>query len=95
MTIRERLTNAQIAIMRSLFRRGAAVRPVSLDHPWQRKPAILLCRRGLIEIWYRQTFGDDFALRGPFVSLSTAGAQLVDALFNRAPRRLSGAEQQP
>lgn len=92
MTLRERLTNSQIVIMRSLYLRGGG-RPVTPDADWQREFAPGLARRGLIEIWYRQAFGDDFALRGPFLALTLAGGRLADTLFNRVPRRLSGAEQ--
>ncbi len=87
------LGNSQIVILRSLFMRGAAVRPVALERSWQREFTPSLTRRGLIEVWYRQPLDDDFALRGPFISLSVAGARLAAALFNRAPRRFSGAEQ--
>ena len=91
MTGRPLLGRSQSAVLKSLFARGAALRPVSLERDWQRKFAPSLSRRGLIEIWYRQTFGDDFSLRGPFITLSVAGAALANVLFNRAPRRLSGA----
>ncbi len=93
MTVRERLSSAQIAIMRSLFQRGASVRPVSLDHQWQRKPAAALSRRGLVEIWYRQAIGEQPAWRGPFCALTLVGAQLAEKFLNPAPRGLSGAEQ--
>ena len=86
----KRLTNSQIVILRSLFRRSGG-RPVSLDATWQREFTSGLSRRGLIEIWYRQVMGDDFALRGPFLTLSIAGERLASAIFNRAPRRLLGA----
>ena len=92
MSLRERLTNSQVVILRSLHLRSGG-RPVTLDADWQREFAAVLARRGLIEIWYRQAFGDDFALRGPFLTLTLAGNRLAEALFNRAPRRLSGAEQ--
>ena len=94
MTLRERLTNSQIVIMRSIFRRSGG-RPVSLDANWQSEFTSSLSRRGLIEVWYRQAIGDDRALCGPFLTLSLAGERLACALFNRAPRRLSGAEQSP
>lgn len=93
MTARERLTHTQVAIMRSLHLRSGG-RPVTLDASWQREFAAGLSRRGLVEIWYRQALGDDSALRGPFLTLTIAGARLAAALFsNRAPRRFSGAEQ--
>lgn len=92
MTLRERLINSQIGILRSLHARSGG-RPVTLDASWQREFAPSLSRRGLIEIWYRQSLGDDLALRGPFLTLTLAGDQLAATLFNRAPRRFSGAEQ--
>jgi hypothetical protein len=90
MTVRERLSNSQLVILRSIFKRSGG-RPVSLDAPWQREFVPALSRRGLAEIWYLQSMGDDLALRGPFLTLSTAGERLASILFNRAPRRLSGA----
>jgi hypothetical protein len=88
--MKTRLSNSQIVILRSIFKRSGG-RPVSLDSTWQREFTPALSRRGLIEIWYRQTMGDDLALRGPFLTLSIAGERLASILFNRAPRRLSGA----
>ena len=83
--MKQRLTNSQIVILRSIFKRSGG-RPVSLDSPWQREFTPTLSRRGLIEIWYRQIMGDDFALRGPFLTLTIAGERLASAIFNRAPR---------
>lgn len=94
MTLRDRLTHSQLVIVRSIFKRSGG-RPVSLDAPWQGEFTPDLTRRGLVEIWYRQAMGDDLALRGPFLTLSLAGNRLAEALFNRAPRRFSGAEHSP
>jgi len=90
--MKQRLSNSQIVIVRSLFKRSGG-RPVSLDADWQREFMPGLSRRGIIEVWYRQVMGDDLALRGPFLTLSIAGERLAAAIFNRAPRRFSGAEQ--
>lgn len=49
MTFRERLSNLQIIILRSLLKRGGHVRPVSLKS-WMRRATVHLWRRGLIEI---------------------------------------------
>lgn len=87
----ERLTNSQIITMRSLLKRGLG-RPVTLAHLWQRGSALPLSRRGLIEIWYRQAPGDDPALQGPYLSLSTAGFRLASCFTHPAPRGFSGAE---
>lgn len=57
MTARNRLTNSQIVIMRSVHQRSGG-RPVTLDAGWQREFVPNLGRHGLIEIWYRQSFGD-------------------------------------
>lgn len=92
----ERLTNSQIVILRSLARRGGN-RAVTLDHSWQRKPALPLWRRGLIEIWYRQTPSEQPSLQGPYFSLTTSGAQLASHFFSPAPRgrtSSSGAGEQ-
>lgn len=89
MTFRERLTNSQVVILRSIFKRSGG-RPVTLDASWQREFLPTLARRSLVEIWYRQAMGDDSGLRGPFLTLSIAGERLANVIFNRAPR-LSGA----
>jgi len=88
--MKERLTNSQIVILRSVFKRSGG-RPVILERSWQRDFMSSLLRRGLIEIWYKQLMGDDSALRGPFLTLSIAGDRLASVLFNRAPQRLLGA----
>lgn len=93
MTVRDRLSQAQIIIMRSLFRRGGSIRAVALDHDWQRKPALTLWRQGLIEIWYRQVASEHPSLRGPFYALTVIGAQLAQQFISPAPRGISGAEQ--
>jgi hypothetical protein len=93
MSLRERLSSSQIVIVRSVHTRGGAFRPVALDARWQREFLVGLCRRGLIEIWYRQSVGDDFSLRGPFLTLSAAGARMAARFVRPAPRGISGAEQ--
>jgi len=87
----ERLSNSQIVVMRSLLTRSGG-RPVALDHGWQRGMVLPLSRRGLIEVWYRQSPGEDPSLRGPYFSLSIAGARLAACFTNPAPRGFSGAE---
>lgn len=84
MTI-ERLTNSQIVIMRSLALRSGG-RAITLDHGWQRKPALPLWRRGLVEIWYRQTPSEQPSLQGPYYALTTTGAQLASHFLSPAPR---------
>lgn len=91
MTLRERLSNLQIIILRSLLKRGANVHPVSLSQ-WMRRTTVHLWRRGLIEIWYRQSV--DRGSRGPFYTLTIAGTRLAHEFLYPAPRGLSGAEQQ-
>jgi hypothetical protein len=88
MTTFERLTRSQIIILRSLIQRGGATRAVSID-AWQRKPAAPLWRRGLIEIWYRQSV--DNSLEGPFFGLTIFGARLASNFLPRLG--VSGAEQ--
>jgi hypothetical protein len=77
--------------MRSLSKRGANFRAVTLDHPWQKKPALPLWRRGLIEIWYRQSPDSQPSLQGPYYGLSIAGASLAARFIHPAPRGISGA----
>ena len=91
--LRSRLNTIQIAIMRSLVLRGGSVRPVSLERTWHRKFTPALLRRGLIEIWYRQSPGETPALQGPYFGLTIGGAQLASHFINPAPRGFSGAEQ--
>jgi len=87
----ERLTNPQIVVMRSLFKRSGG-RPITLSNSSQRGTALPLSRCGLIEIWYRQAPGDDPALQGPYFSLSIAGNRLAECFIHPAPRGFSGAE---
>lgn len=86
--MRARLTGPQMAIMRSLFSRGAHGVPVSLSRRLQffvRE----LWRRELVQIWHR--IAPDRGAEGPYYSLTLSGLQLASAL-HRAPRRFSGAE---
>ena len=89
----ERLTRSQIIILRSLIKRGADSRAISIEK-WQRAPTLPLWRRGIVEIWYRQSPDAQPSLQGPYYGLTIAGAQLA-ASFLPAPRGLSGAEQHP
>lgn len=82
--------NREIAIMRALFQRGAAVRPVSLMR-WMHKHVVPLWRRGLIEVWYRQSLDPSHAFDGPFYTLTIHGAY-VASKFCPAPRGSTGAE---
>lgn len=92
MTIRERLSSPQISVLRSLFQRGAAIRPITLS-AWQRLFARALWRREIVEIWYRQAPEE---LQGPYFALTTSGARLAAAFVKHpAPRGLSGAGQNP
>lgn len=92
MTLRERLSSLQIVILRSLLKRGGHVRPVSLKS-WMRGATVHLWRRGLIEIWYRQS--PDHSARGPFYTLTFVGAHLAEQFLHPAPRGVSGAGQKP
>lgn len=80
MSIRERLSNLQIVIMRSLFKRGGSATPISLLS-WQHRSTLNLWRRGLIEIWYKQAVDANPSLRGPFYSLTIAGTRLAQDFF--------------
>lgn len=79
---RERLKNIHIVILRSLFKRGAHYAPTSIQK-WQRKFTVSLWRRGIIDVWYRQT--TDGPMAGPLYTLTTYGAYLASTLFP-APR---------
>jgi hypothetical protein len=90
----EHLTRSQIIILRSLMKRGADNRAISIEK-WQREPAIPLWRRGIVEIWYRQSPDANPSLQGPFYGLTIAGAQLaLNFLNSRASgnHQSSGAE---
>ena len=84
-----RLNNREIVILRALIKRGAQSRPVSLKK-WKRKFVVNLWRRGLVEIWFRQSV--DNGSTGPFYALTIFGASLASQFFP-APRGSSGAEQ--
>lgn len=86
----ERLSNLQIVILRTLLKRGADARPITLAR-WMRRSTIHLWRRGLIEIWYRQSV--DHGSRGPFYTLTIFGARLAHEFLYPAPRGSSGAEK--
>lgn len=88
---RERLTSPQISVLRSLFQRGAALRPITLA-AWQRLCALALWRREIVEIWYRQAPEE---LQGPYYGLTISGAQLAAKFVHPAPRGSSGAEPEP
>lgn len=86
----DKLTSREIVILRSLIKRGGQYRPIGLLR-WQRKFVVPLWRRGLIEVWYRQSL-DSGPLHGPFYALTTFGAYLAST-FLPAPRGSTGAEQ--
>lgn len=91
----DRLTRSQIVILRSLMQRGGNTRAISIDK-WQRAPAVPLWRRGIVEIWYRQSPDSQPSLQGPYYGLTISGAQLASNFINLpAPRGFSGAEQHP
>lgn len=90
-----RLSRSQIVILRSLMKRGADCRAITIDK-WQREPTIPLWRSGIVEIWYRQSPDTSPSLQGPFYSLTIAGARLASNFIDLpAPRGFSGAEHQP
>ena len=88
---RDRLSNCQIVVMRSLFMRSGGM-PVSLGHRL-RCYVVPLWRRELIQVWHRTSL--ERGAEGPYYSLTQTGQRLAQSLFNRAPRRPSGAEHQP
>lgn len=86
-----RLTRSQIILLRSLAKRGAACRAITIAS-WQRKPALPLWRRGIVEIWYRQSPDCQPSLQGPYYGLTVSGAQLASHFLDHpAPRGNSGA----
>jgi hypothetical protein len=87
-TTRERLTNSQIILLRSLIKRGASIRAVTIAQ-WQRVVALPLWRRGLIDMWWRGV--PDDSMRGPYFGLTIVGARLASEFVNPAPRGSSGA----
>lgn len=90
MTSRERLSNVQIVIMRSLWKRGGHCSPVSLKK-WKREFAVSLWRRGLVRVFSEQ-LPEVGSARSPLYMLTINGAQLASTLFP-APRGFSGAEE--
>lgn len=91
MTARERFTNSQIVLLRSLMKRGASIRAVTVVQ-WQRVIALPLWRRGLIDMWWRSV--PDDSMQGPYFGLTIVGARLAAEFVNPAPRGSSGAEKQ-
>jgi hypothetical protein len=91
MTSRERFTDNQIVLLRSLIQRGAAYRAVAI-RSWQRITALPLWRRGLVEVWYRQSVDANPSLQGPYYALTIVGARIADSFLHPAPRGPSGAE---
>jgi len=91
MSVRERLSNVQVVIMRSLFMRSGGM-PVSLGARL-RTYVVPLWRRELIQVWHRTS--PERGAEGPYYSLTQTGQRLAQSLFDRAPRRSSGAEQHP
>jgi hypothetical protein len=93
MTVRSRLDRFQIAILRSLITRGGNGRAITLK-TGQRTSALPLWRRGIVEIWYRQSPDEQPSLQGPYYALTLSGEQLASRFIKYpAPRGLSGAEQ--
>lgn len=84
MSIRDRLTSRQIAVLRILLKFGASTIPVSL-HVTLRRIVITLWRRELVQIWYRQSIHT--SLQGPFVSLTIVGARLASAFASEERAR--------
>lgn len=77
-----RLTRGEISVLRSLVRRSGIGRPVSLNRI-ERRHAVPLWRRSLIEVWSR--YVPEFGSQGPYFSLTVAGHRLA-SLF-AAPRQ--------
>ena len=83
----ERLSGNQITLLRNLAIRCGLGGTVHLPR-WQRRNAVALWRRGLVEIWYRQAVED--TLQGPYFGLSIVGRRL--ALLFTAPRASRAAQ---
>lgn len=92
MTAAARLDNGQIVLMRSLLQRGGALKAISIN-TWQRKSAVPLWRRGLIEIWYRQSPDNSPSFQGPYYALTIFGAKIASYFLDPAPRGTSGAQE--
>ena len=90
MTQRSRLDNFEVAILRSLVTRGGYGRAITLK-TGQRTSALPLWRRGIVEIWYRQSPDEQPSLQGPYYALTLSGEKLASRY--PAPRGFSGAEQ--
>ena len=88
---RERFSNLQIVILRTLLKQGGYQTPLTLP-AWQRADATKLWRRGLVEVWFRKC-RDGTAGFGPFFSLTIVGARIALDFTNPAPRGISGAEK--
>jgi hypothetical protein len=79
----ERLSNRQIATLKHLAICCAAGGQVTLTRD-QREAMAPLWRRGIVEIWYRQTVDGNPSLQGPFYRLTESGSRLTDAILRRS-----------
>lgn len=85
-----RLNRDEISLLRDLARRAGLGGLASLAAR-QRSHAVGLWRRGVVEVWYRQSC-DDPSLRGPFFGLSTRGCYLASMFLSpgRSRRAVQG-----
>ena len=92
---RTRLTQRQIWLLIYLARVTACTDGTAAAG-WLKKrdraTAVELWRRGLVEVWYRQSPLAELSLMGPFYSLSQDGLKLVAAILSRNNREHRGAD---
>ncbi len=81
----ERLSNRQIATLRHLAICCGNGGQVTLRRD-QREAMQPLWRRGLVEIWYRQSPDSNPSLQGPFFRLTIVGQHVTEAVLAGKPR---------
>lgn len=70
-----RLSFREVALLKTVVRRGGMHRPVMITRS-ERRPAPILWRRNLLEVWYRQSVLTQ-DLQGPFYALTLSGCRVV------------------
>lgn len=85
----KRLNGREIALLRYLGTMASFCFAVSIGRPL-RPVAASLCRRRIVECWYRQVPDCEPSLQGPYFSLTHHGARLARAFLRP---RASAAQQ--
>lgn len=80
MPLTDRMSNRQIATLKQLAVCCQSGGQVTLTRN-QREAMMPLWRRGVVEIWYRQTIDGNPSLQGPFYRPTENGWRLIAAII--------------